>query len=205
MRSGAGSTRDFWNRQLRQWHWISSALALALMLLFAVSGFTLNHADVFEAEGRSTSREYELASSVAALIDQQKSGTPVPQAVSDEIFRLTGADVSGQMIDNQYGEVGFDLARPGRDATVTLDLNERKIHFETIDRGAIALLNDLHKGRHAGLVWGLLIDISALIFVVFTLTGLGLLYLHSRMRASTWPLTSLGMILPAIAYLLFVH
>ncbi len=175
------------------------------MLLFAVSGFTLNHADVFEAEGRSTSREYELASSVAALIDQQKNGTPVPQAVSDEIFRLTGADVSGQMIDNQYGEVGFDLARPGRDATVTLDLNERKIHFETIDRGAIALLNDLHKGRHAGLVWGLLIDISALIFVVFTLTGLGLLYLHSRMRASTWPLTSLGMILPAIAYLLFVH
>ncbi len=39
-------------RQLRLWHWVSSALCLATMLLFAFTGFTLNHA----AEIASTPR-----------------------------------------------------------------------------------------------------------------------------------------------------
>ena len=36
--------RAFWLRQLHSWHWISAALSLAGMLLFAVTGLTLNHA-----------------------------------------------------------------------------------------------------------------------------------------------------------------
>ncbi|NIV36045.1 MAG: hypothetical protein GWN58_43325, partial [Anaerolineae bacterium] len=33
-----------WLGTLRQWHWISSALCLVGMLLFSVTGITLNHA-----------------------------------------------------------------------------------------------------------------------------------------------------------------
>ena len=36
------SRSAFWKGQLRTWHWISSALCLAGLLLFAVTGFTLN-------------------------------------------------------------------------------------------------------------------------------------------------------------------
>ena len=44
-----GIRRAVWLRQLHQWHWISSALCLMAMLLFAVTGFTLNHASQIEA------------------------------------------------------------------------------------------------------------------------------------------------------------
>ena len=36
--------RGFWLRTLHQWHWISSAICLIGMLLFAFTGITLNHA-----------------------------------------------------------------------------------------------------------------------------------------------------------------
>lgn len=39
---------------LRQWHWVSSALCLAGMLLFAVTGITLNHATDIEALAAGT-------------------------------------------------------------------------------------------------------------------------------------------------------
>ena len=53
--------RAFWMRQLHQWHWISSALCLVGLLLFALTGITLNHAGAIEGwsipEARSFLRE----------------------------------------------------------------------------------------------------------------------------------------------------
>lgn len=39
-----------WLGTLRQWHWISSALCLVGMLLFSVTGITLNHAGQIESK-----------------------------------------------------------------------------------------------------------------------------------------------------------
>jgi hypothetical protein len=41
--------------------------------------------------------------------------------------------------------------------------------------------------------------------VVFSVTGLGLLWLYSKNRAITWPLVAAGVGLPVILFLLFVH
>lgn len=41
-RTALYATRSFWPKQLHQWHWISAALGLTGLLLFAVSGVTLN-------------------------------------------------------------------------------------------------------------------------------------------------------------------
>src|SRR5690606_6670340 len=38
-----------WAKQVRQWHWISSAICLVGMLGFAVTGITLNHAGAIES------------------------------------------------------------------------------------------------------------------------------------------------------------
>ena len=53
-------------------------------------------------------------------------------------------------------------------------------HAETerIDRGAVAYLNDLHKGRQAGQAWSWFIDIFAIACFLFALTGLLLLQLQ---------------------------
>ena len=49
-------SRAFWLRQMRQWHWISAAICLIGMLLFAFTGITLNHASQIEAKPQVTAR-----------------------------------------------------------------------------------------------------------------------------------------------------
>jgi len=205
MTVGRASKREFWSRHLRQWHWISSAVCLVLMLLFAASGITLNHADYFEGKGESVSREFPLSEEMSARLVRLENGHVLPDAIAAELHRQTGAELFARTIDNQYGELGFDLARPGVDASLTIDLNARKIFLEEIDRGPVAMVNDLHKGRNTGPAWKLLIDIGAAFFLLFTLTGFGLLFLQARRRASTWPLASLGLIVPVLIYILLVH
>ena len=41
--------------------------------------------------------------------------------------------------------------------------------------------------------------------LVFALTGLALLVLHARNRRMTWPLVSLGLLIPLILALIFIH
>jgi hypothetical protein len=198
-------TRAFWSRQLRQWHWISSAVCLVLMLMFALTGVTLNHADVFESKGEPLVREVALPGALQQRLSRLPPQAVVPDAVATEIRRLTGADVTARKAENQYGEIVFDLAAPGQDRVLTVDLNAATMTYEVTDRGLVALFNDLHKGRHSGSAWKLLIDLSAAFFVVFALTGFGLLWLHARTRISTWPLTALGLVAPIVVFLLLVH
>ena len=56
-----------WLGTLRQWHWISSALCLAGMLLFAVTGITLNHATQIEAKPRVINHQAQLPEALQAL------------------------------------------------------------------------------------------------------------------------------------------
>ena len=69
----------------------------------------------------------------------------------------------------------------------------------------MAYLNDLHKGRNTGTVWFWFIDFMAASCIVFTLTGLALLWMHGRTRPFTWPLTGLSLLAPVLIALLFVH
>lgn len=197
--------RAFWSRQLRQWHWISSAICLVLMLMFAVTGVTLNHADIFEHKGERFVQEVALPSALQQRLTRLPPQAVVPDAVAAEIRRLTGADVTARKAENQYGEIVFDLTGPGRDEVLTVDLNAATMTYEITDRGLAALFNDLHKGRHAGGAWKLLIDLSAAFFLIFALTGFGLLWLHARARISTWPLTALGLAAPIVVFILLVH
>lgn len=198
-------TRQLWARQLRQWHWISSAVCLVLMLMFAMTGVTLNHADLFEDRGAPVTLEVALPDPLHERLARLTQGAAVPDTIVAEIRGLIDADLSARKIDNQYGEMVFDLAAPGRDRVLTIDLNAKSMTYEITDRGTVALLNDLHKGRHAGGAWKFLIDLSAAFFLIFALTGFGLLWLHARTRVSTWPLTALGLVAPLVVLLLLVH
>ena len=56
--------RAFWLKHLHQWHWISSAICLIGMLLFAVTGFTLNHAAQIEASPSVVTQQATAPASV---------------------------------------------------------------------------------------------------------------------------------------------
>ena len=91
------------------------------------------------------------------------------------------------------------------DVRVTIDRETGAVEYEKTRRGWISYFNDLHKGRNAGPAWGWFLDIFAVACLVFCITGLFLLYLHGRQRRMTWPMVGLGLLVPLLIALLFIH
>jgi hypothetical protein len=199
--------RSFWLKQLHQWHWISAALSLIGMLLFAITGFTLNHASQIEAKPVVVSRKATLPPDLLALLAKgpEEGKRPLPVALEPFLDKAVGAEVAGREGEWSADEVYVALARPGGDAWVSIDRATGAVEHEKTTRGAISLLNDLHKGRNTGKAWGWFIDVFAGACVVFAVTGLILLQFHARARPLTWPLVGLGLAAPVILVILFVH
>ena len=79
--SSSQQRRGFWLRTLHQWHWISSAVCLIGMLLFAITGITLNHASRIEANPQVTNHTAQLpAPLLATLVDGSDGNAPLPAA-----------------------------------------------------------------------------------------------------------------------------
>jgi len=195
----------FWLGTLRQWHWISSALCLAGMLLFALTGITLNHAAQIEAKPKVVSHMASLPEPLQQKLLTAAPMTDLPQELRDWLETELGISLAGREAEWSDGELYVALPRPGGDAWLTLALETGELEYESTDRGWISYLNDLHKGRNTGVAWSWFIDIFAGACVIFTLTGLLLLHRHAAGRPSTWPLTALGLVVPVVLALLFIH
>jgi len=199
--------RSFWLKQLHQWHWISAALSLIGMLLFSITGITLNHAGQIEAEPQVVSRKATLpADLIADLAKGPVEGKrPLPLKLQHWLDKAVGTDIAGREAEWSDAEVYVALARPGGDAWLSIDRESGAVEHEKTTRGAVSLLNDLHKGRNTGKAWDWFIDIFAAATIVFTITGLILLQFHARARPLTWPLVAAGLAAPVILVILFVH
>lgn len=203
---GGRRWRSWWLKQLHTWHWVSAAVSLVAMLLFALTGITLNHAASIAATPVVTER----AAVLPAPLRHQLAGVhardaPLPLAVAEAVARAVGVDPIARAAEWSDGEVYVALPRPGGDAWVSVDRATGAITAEITDRGWISYLNDLHKGRNAGAAWFWFIDLFAAACVLFTLTGLLLLHLHARHRRATWPLVALGLTVPALIALFLIH
>lgn len=199
--------RSFWLKQLHQWHWISAAISLVGLILFAVTGITLNHASAIKLEPvvveKTATLPAPLVERLAAL--PAETTDPVPAAVARWADAEFGASIGGRATETNDTEVYIDLRGPGSGAWLSIDRASGEATYERTDNGWIAYLNDLHKGRDTGLAWRLFIDVFAVACAVFAFTGLALLWLHSRGRPSTWPIVALGVVIPVILALLFIH
>jgi hypothetical protein len=207
-RLAASRARGFWTRQVHRWHWISSGLSLAGLLLFAITGVTLNHAG--DIAGAPVIAEQVMTVDGSALKAIQRTvaegtKTPLPAATRHAIEQRFGVDLAGTDGEWSDYEVFLAMPGPGGDATLTIDRESGAVRYQTTDYGWIAFFNDLHKGRHSGTVWSWFIDLFAAACLIFSITGLILLQLHARSRPSTWPLVGFGLLLPVLLVLLFIH
>ncbi|MCE1239740.1 MAG: PepSY-associated TM helix domain-containing protein [Azonexaceae bacterium] len=191
-------------------HWISSALCLLGMLLFSVTGITLNHASQIESTPKIERRTLAVPAPLLAeltaqsLVQDGKEG-PLPAAVVRWAADSFRAHLDGVNAEWSADEVYVALPRPGGDAWLRFALEDAEAEFEVTDRGWISWLNDLHKGRHTGAVWSWFIDIFAVACLLFSLSGLWVLKIHAARRHSTWPLVGLGVLIPVLIALLFIH
>lgn len=193
-------------RQVVQWHWISAAVCLVGMLLFAVTGITLNHAADIKAEPKTITRDGELPPNLlAALKAAEGAQGELPADVRKWLSSEMKVKAPAGPVEWSPGEAYVALPGPGADGWVTLETETGAVAYERTERGWIAYLNDLHKGRNTGKAWAWFIDIFAVACVVFSITGLLLLQLHAHARKSTWPLIGLGLLIPVLLALFLIH
>jgi len=200
---------------MHQWHWISSAICLLGILLFSATGITLNHAEQIDTDAEVINRTTTLPSALqvqlreaAAKLSTDKNGdarAPLPEVIRHWLadtwsLRVTQDNAEWSPVDVYLGQ-----PRPGGDAWLRIGLDDGEVEYELTDRGWISWLNDLHKGRNTGPIWYWFIDLLAVACVLFSLTGFVILQLHAKNRPSTWPLVGLGILIPALIALLFIH
>jgi hypothetical protein len=203
----AGGRRSFWLKHLHQWHWVSAAVCLIGMLLFAATGITLNHAGEIEAAPRVTTRTATLPARLLATLPPPagEEKRPLPPAIRAWIGAELSVSAGGREAEWSATEIYLPLPRPGGDAWLSIDRGSGEVTHDVTTRGWISYLNDLHKGRHTGLAWSWFIDIFAVACLVFCGTGLFLLHLHAGARPATWPVVGLGLVVPVILAILFIH
>jgi len=209
--SGTPQRRAYWLKTLHQWHWISSALSLLGLLLFTVTGFTLNHATQIESKPEVSTRRAQLPPALLTAITAPADApdklppAPLPSALSDWVAAELKLDVAGRAAEWSPEEIYLSLPRPGGDAWLRIARDSGELEYERTDRGWVSYLNDLHKGRHTGAAWSWFIDLFALACLVFSITGLFILKMHATNRPSTWPVVAAGLVIPLLLALLFVH
>lgn len=197
--------RFFWLGTLRQWHWISSALCLIGMLLFALTGITLNHAAQIEAKPSVTNHQVQMPDALLTELQDKTPTQGLPLALRQWLENELTIRLDGRAAEWSDSELYIGLPRPGGDAWLSLDIESGALEYESTDRGWIAYLNDLHKGRNTGTVWFWFIDVFAVLCGVFCLSGLLLLQRYAGNRPSTWPMVGLGLVIPVLLALLFIH
>jgi len=205
--------RAYWLKTLHEWHWVSSALCLIGMILFSVTGFTLNHSAQIEAKPQVTSRRAVLDGALlASLVAEQpriqqasKGRAALPATLSGWVEGQWAVDAAGRDAEWTEEEIYLSLPRPGGDAWLRVNLADGEVEYERTDRGWISYFNDLHKGRHTGAAWSWFIDIFAGAALLFSITGLFILKMHAGNRPFTWPMVGMGLVIPVLLALLFIH
>ncbi|QEY13590.1 PepSY-associated TM helix domain-containing protein [Cellvibrio sp. KY-YJ-3] len=191
---------------VREWHWISSAICLIGMLLFAITGITLNHAADIKATPEIITKEAQLPAEILDAIsvpDAEKA--PLPETLRAWLADTQKIEVRNQLAEWSEDEIYLSLPRPGGDAWLSMDLTSGELLYELTDRGWVSYFNDLHKGRNTPVIWSWFLDFFAIACIIFCITGLLLLKRYASGRPATWPMVGLGLVAPWVLILLFIH
>lgn len=165
-------------------HVYLSMLGLFVLLFFSATGITLNHPTWLGAAAtRTTQAEGRLD---PALVRPPATDSAAGVARLEVVEHLRAAHgLRGAVADfraDEY-ECSVTFKGPGYSADAFIDRETGRYDLTETVHGPVALLNDLHKGRDAGPAWSALIDASAALLIVASLSGLVLLFYIKRRRA----------------------
>lgn len=154
--------------------YVSMAL-LTLMIFFSITGITLNHPEWF-ADNKAEVVEVDFITP-AELLTQKNEGKLLN-------FLLKANHLNGNRltIEREEDELFITDKGPGAYLSLTIDLSSGEAYREATNYGYWALLNDLHKGRNSGDFWRFIIDLSAVLMIVFSLTGFVLALAQRRIN-----------------------
>jgi len=184
-------------------HIYLSMVSFGIVLFFAVTGLTLNHPDWF---ANAVKTRQSRGSVDPALLAADAAGRPNTSGLIASLRvreHLHGA-VAAEDLRVDDGEIGFSYRAPGYSADVTVDRRRATYEVTEVRNGFVAVINDLHKGRDAGKAWGWVIDVSAVLLALVSLTGLVILWFIYRRRTSGLMIAAAAIALCVLAYKIFV-
>lgn len=192
---------------IRKWHWMSSALCFVCMLLFSVTGITLNHAGSIEASPTTLHLEGELPEALRAeiILPKQQKNMEIPASLLRWFKETHNVRLATARAEINATELYVALPRPGGDAWLSVDTETGAFEYESTSRGWISYANDLHKGRNTGMAWIYFMDVFALACIIFSVTGFLLLQRYADTRSQTWPLLIAGLVIPILFMLFLIH
>jgi hypothetical protein len=199
--------RPGWRQKIakasRWLHIYLSMVSFAIVLFFAVTGLTLNHPDWFASSVRT--RQSHGVVDRALLEPSGTAGSDNRGLIESVRTRehLHGA-VAADDVRVDDSEISFSYKAPGYSADVTVDRRSGTYELTEVRNGFVAVMNDLHKGRDSGKAWGSVIDASAVLLSLVSLTGLVILWFIYKRRAPGLILAAVGLALCLLAYKAFV-
>jgi uncharacterized protein len=194
-----------WKRRfahISRWlHTYLSMLSFTILLFFAATGLTLNHADWFEGQRSAARYQGTLDASWTNAADPK---TVQQEKIADFLRRTHGVKgaVSDVHVDDEQCEVVFK--GPGYEADASIDRKTGKYDLSVSRFGFVAVMNDLHKGRDTGSKWSTIIDFSAVLMTFVSLTGLTLIFFLNKRRMFGLLIAATGALLCYLAYAMWV-
>jgi len=177
-------------------HIYLSMVSFAIVLFFAVTGLTLNHQEWFEKDVKT------------AVV---KGVMPVDLLTRPDQLRIVEFMRNTNHISGAVGELHTDESQftvsfrgPGYTADATVERVSGKYEVVETRNGFWAVMNDLHKGRDTGKTWKTLIDISAVLLTLVSLTGLMLIFFLYKKRTPGLLVGLAGLLVCMVMYRLFV-
>lgn len=187
-----------WSRWI---HIYLSMISFISLLFFAVTGLTLNHTEWFEDSQVTSAAKGNIKAEWVSLGDSSNVAKLEIVEYLRNQHQISGA-VGEFAIDELQCTISFN--GPGYTADVFINREDGNYDVSETKTGLWGILNDLHKGRDAGKGWAWLIDISAILMVIVSLSGLLMLFFLKKKRVAGTLMIVLGGIALWLVYWLLV-
>ena len=180
-------------------HIYLSMVSFAVVLFFAVTGLTLNHAEALS--------HGEVVKNLAGSLTPAEMGAkdhPDTLAIVEHIRNIDHVHGAVNDLRVEDDAISFSFRGPGYSADTTVHRATGTYAIVETRSGFIAVLNDLHKGRDTGKAWSWVIDASAVLLTLVSLSGLLLIFFVYKRRLSGLILAVAATLVCLLFYRLYV-
>lgn len=189
-------------RYSRWLHIYLSMFSFVIVLFFSVTGITLNHLEWFD---ETVERESKVNGNIPANWIHTTDTSQIKKLEIVELLRkqygIKGY-VSDFMIQEDQCLVSF--RGPGYSADAFINRSDGAMQLTELKLGAVAIFNDLHKGRDSGNAWRWVIDLSAVFLILVSLSGLIMLFFLKKKRVNGILIALLGGMICYLIYRIWI-
>jgi hypothetical protein len=182
-------------------HIYLSMVSFFILLFFAITGLTLNHTEWFADQQTTKTLNGDLNRS---WVSGKDSNAIAKLEIVEFVRKQHGIGGAVSEFTTDEFQCAISFSGPGYSADVFVNREDGSYEISETKTGLFGIINDLHKGRDSGQAWKLLIDISAILMTIVSLSGLVMLFFLKKKRLAGIILILVGTLISLLVYMLWV-